>query len=169
MVWGTLAIPLPGLTPELPNPDMVSAGFPVQLLVAAALASVDGSLVILFVAFLLARTLRTPWLWWPALVAFALAMFVLTPSTNPWLFVPLGAAGVAIALTVLLRVGLLASIALFFSALVLVNFPITYDLRAWYAGASAVGLIGVAVPAVYGLVVSVGGWRGLVRPPTDVH
>jgi hypothetical protein len=115
---------------------------------------------------LLAHTLRTPWLWGPVLLAITTATFVANPSTNPEVSVPAGAFGAAIGLTLLVRFGLLAGVAMFFTTLGLVNMPITYDLRPWYATASVVGLAAFTLPTAFGLVISVGGWRNLVRPAT---
>jgi serine/threonine-protein kinase len=51
LVWGTKAIRWPGLPPESPNPDTFAAAYPGPELLSFLLASVDGTLTILFLAF----------------------------------------------------------------------------------------------------------------------
>ena len=65
-------------------------------------------------------------------------------------------AALLLAVTVLLRVGLLALLAMAFSDL-LVRVPITLDTHAWYFGNSLVVLLVLGALATYGFLVSLGG------------
>ena len=89
--------------------------------------------------------------------------FLSTSVANPTVYALMMLPVSVAALGVLVRCGLLSFIAFFVMALVLSGFPITYDVTTWYWAATAVGLGAMAAITVYGVVVSVGGWRNLAR------
>ena len=65
---------------------------------------------------------------------------------------------------VLLRVGILAASVSNYVISMLVSLPLTTELSAWYAGASAAGLVVIFGLAVYGFVVSLAGKPVFGRP-----
>jgi hypothetical protein len=65
-------------------------------------------------------------------------------------------AGAVVALTVLLRVGLVAQVAMVYTG-VLMQVPMTLDTDAWYFGRSLVVLLVLTALAMYGFLVSLGG------------
>jgi hypothetical protein len=131
--------------------------------------SIGQGLTFLFALFLLARVLRTPWLWYPAILALVLAFYAHVPVVTPLV----KAAGVlplvALACFLLYRFGLLAFAAAVFSFWTLHGMATTYDLHTWYWPATVLALGSTAVVAGYGLVTAVGGWRGLLRPASVGH
>ena len=63
----------------------------------------------------------------------------------------------AVALFLLMRFGILATIAFFFTAQTLMGSPLSLDPSTWYFGASLTYLLVLAGLALYGAVVSLGG------------
>jgi hypothetical protein len=68
-----------------------------------------------------------------------------------------GIAGGMFLVAVLLRVGLLACIVMFFGSGMLVRTPVTVNVDAWYAGTSAVALVVFVALALYGFIISLAG------------
>jgi hypothetical protein len=64
---------------------------------------------------------------------------------------------VAVALILLMRFGILTTIAFSFTAQVLMGSPLSLDPSTWYFGASLTYLLTLAGLAAYGAVVSLGG------------
>ncbi len=90
---------------------------------------------------------------WPAgivaasvLAAAALALY----ETLPPAALPLAVAAVALGTVVLLRLGLVALVTAIFVSRVLMTFPVTFDVSAWYADAGMFALALVVVVAIVG-------------------
>jgi serine/threonine-protein kinase len=158
-----------GFPPEFPNfsgAELVEQ--PLGLVLGAWVWAVRLGLLILFALFLFAWALRKPWLWYPATMLVGLTLYVNVSFATPiipWLVgVPLS----ILASYVLLRCGLLAMMSLTFTLYLLHSFETTYDLTTWYWQGTVLALGSAVAVALYGLVVSVGGWRGLFRPSETV-
>jgi hypothetical protein len=154
-----------GFPPEFPLVlTSTQVDRPLLRLLGILQASLEQGLTFLFALFLLAGILRKAWLWFPALLALVGAFYVHVPVVTP----PAKAAGVvplvALGCLLLHRFGLLAFVASIFSFWVLHGMATTCDLRTWYWPATALALGSAAAAAGCGLVTSVGGWRGLIRP-----
>jgi hypothetical protein len=137
---------------------------PLLRLLGILQTSIQQGLTFLFVLFLLARVLRTPWLWYPAILVLVLAFYVFVPVVTPLVKAASVLPLVALGCFMLYRFGLLAFVSLLFTYWVLHGMATTYDLHTWYWPATVLALGIAAVLAGYGLVTSVGGWRGLSRP-----
>ena len=131
------------------TPHFISA---VTFLLVEALVSV---LVSVFVLLLIRITLRRTWI---AVLVYLLVAIPFTPSEDPaWgevllFMIP----GPLLGMVLLLRVGLLAHLAMMTTYL-LIRVPITLDPAAWYFGHSLVALLVLAALATYGFLVSLGG------------
>ncbi|MFO0849444.1 MAG: serine/threonine-protein kinase [Gemmataceae bacterium] len=155
-----------GFDPDLPV-GWATADRPLSSLLAMVLTGTEGALALLFLAFLVATAVRARRLYEPILVGLGAWMYVLYPTLSPAVVVPIAVLTMVVGVGVLLRGGLLAGSVVFTTALLLFFEPITYDLTVWYWKSTAVVLGAVAAVTLYGLVVSVGGWRKLVRPASD--
>jgi serine/threonine-protein kinase len=154
-----------GFPPEVPHASWIDVlEHPLCWAPAAFIHAVELGLLILFALFVLARALRKSWLWYPATMLVGLTLYVSSSFVTPvipWVVgVPLG----ILASYVLLRCGLLALISLLFTVYLAHASATTYDLNTWSWRVTVVNLGGAAAVALYGLVVSVGGWRGLTQP-----
>jgi hypothetical protein len=121
------------------------------------------TLLLFFLLFVLRWVLRKQWI---ALLVF-IAIFVMadigTPS-NLWLTAAFLVVFATIWAGVLLRFGLLATIAIDALRRVLQSLPHTLDTSAWYMGTVTLPLILILALAVYGFRVSLGG-RKLIQVP----
>jgi serine/threonine-protein kinase len=120
--------------------------------------------LILVLSLLLLRVvLRSPRLAGGVYVVSSTLLFAPTsghPSVS-WLLTGMGA---IIIVLVVLRLGLLAGVVLHFVLYVLIHFPVTANLEAWYAGSGLFALAAVAGLAVYGYFTSLAG-RPFRRDP----
>jgi hypothetical protein len=121
------------------------------------------ALLFLFMLFLLRLVLRMDWI---AGVAFVVIITLATTNatTTPWVDYPLNAFGFAIFAFALLRFGLLATIVTSAAADTL-SLGGIFDFSAWYAGMAILPLVMIALVAVYGFRVSLGGRKLLSEEP----
>jgi Protein kinase domain len=156
----TLAIPAwLGLPPELPIP-MEDWGHPTGVVTSSLLRGLFIGLTLTFITFLASRVLRTRWLWVPLLVGLFMLMSH-TPRLHQWLYsVPMFGCCVAGA-WLMLRRGLLTVTAGYAIAFLHLAGLITLDFNTHYWPTSAVSLAAIVLIVLYGLIVSVGGWRKL--------
>jgi hypothetical protein len=121
------------------------------------------TLLTFFVLFLLRVVLRKQWI---AVVAFIPVGIALnfSSSSSLWLDLTYAAMYSVIWVVVLLRFGLLATMMADASRGLLLLFPRTMDLSAWYAGTVALPLIVIALVTVYGFRNSLGG-RRIIQVP----
>jgi serine/threonine-protein kinase len=152
-----------GYPPELPLVFTAKqVGQPVLFLLSLLQSSIAQGLTFLFVLFLLARLLRSAWLWYPAILVLVLAFYVFVPVVTPWVKAVAVLPLIALGCSVLHRSGLLAFISLVLTYSILHAMPCTFDLNTWYRPATVLALGTTAAITGYGLVMSVGGWRGLM-------
>jgi len=124
-------------------------------LVYQLIDSLQAALIGTFLVLLLRLIVRKTW------IAVGIGLVVGLPFI-PGGSAPLGwelvcvIAGLLLMITVFLRVGLLAQLAMLFTTL-LVRVPVTLDTNAWYFGQSLVVLLVVGALATYGFLVSLGG------------
>ncbi len=121
------------------------------------------AILILFLVLLLRVILRRQWAAVGALLLLGIAINLLQ-STNPkvdWVFLVLGWGTF---LFVLIRFGLLASVAMFLFGNLSITLPLLHDFPAWYAQPFVVELLAIAALAAYGFVVSLAG-RPIFREP----
>ena len=110
------------------------------------------SLFLLLLLVLLRAALRRPLL--AGVLGFLLIAPLFVPrGTHPVVsLVVIGLGAVASALYVLTRFGLVPIVTAFFVAIVLLRFPLTLDLRMWYADASVFAVVVAATVAAYGFL-----------------
>ncbi len=164
MLPGTMGRP-----PELPTSNQWVEVQPFHVLLPLLLVSVDVSLVVLFALFCLSRLLRTAWLWVPAVlgvVTFGTFGGLGEGGANPEILKFLILILAIFVLVQLLRFGLLAQITGFIAGLLTSTFPILYGWGTWFWPASLLPWVLVLSLTGYGLLVSVGGWKRLVRADT---
>jgi hypothetical protein len=154
--WGIGALLLPewlGLTPDVVPADFLGVAYGVQeavpLLVWRFAQSVMTGLAAVFLLLLLRLALRSR----PAAIAafvLGVAAVAATASAHFWIaFV----AGVVLDLAFVMliaRVGLLAAVTAFYVSGLFIFFPVTLNLRAWYAGAGVTALLVLAALALFG-------------------
>jgi hypothetical protein len=113
-------------------------------------------LAFLFVLFLLRAMLRKEW---AAAVAWVLLLTFFSAAGSQ--FDPVDTVGTLIfsslAVFVMIRFGLLALVANLVVYSILSNFPLTFQVSAWYSGISVTAILLIAVMAFYGFYTSLGG------------
>jgi hypothetical protein len=94
-----------------------------------------------------------------AAVALALVMTgaEATGTGNPWINLTYAGLSAVIVIFTLTRFGIMALIVSTFLVTVLLQYPITLDASAWYAGAGLFGLLSVAALAAYGFTIALAG------------
>ena len=123
--------------------------------------SMSEALVLFFLLFILRVVLRKEWLAVAGVVAVVVGVAVAEGAR--WPDIPFAIAVGAILTVVILRFGLIAAI--FSSAIQdILRLPHTLDFSAWYAGTAAVPLVLIALLAIYGFRISLGG-RRLIQLP----
>ncbi len=123
--------------------------------------SMTGALLLFFLLFILRVVLRKEWLAVAGVVAVIVAVSIAQGAR--WPDVPFAIASGTILTVVILRFGLIAAI--FSSAIQdILRLPHTLDFSAWYAGTVAVPLVLIALLAIYGFRISLGG-RRLIQLP----
>jgi serine/threonine-protein kinase len=96
--------------------------------------------------------------WVPVAVLYSFFLFGISLGSGfPLLHQVAQAVHLAVALFLLMRFGILATIAFFFTAQTLMGSPLSLDPSTWYFGASLTYLLVLAGLALYGAVVSLGG------------
>jgi serine/threonine-protein kinase len=119
-------------------------------------ACIIGSLFILFLLFLLRILLKSTWVAAAAIVILGASSFAVGSGQSLvfWIGCLLIFAGI---LFTLVRHGLVACVAQFLFANLLMGFPITTQLSAWYSGIGLTGLALLLALTFYAFHVSVGG------------
>ena len=155
-IWGIGTLLVPewlGLTPELVPADYLGVAYGVQeavpLLVWRAAQSVMTGLAAVFLLLLLRLALRSrP----AAIVAFVvcLAAVASAASAHVWIAFVVDAVLDLVFVILIARVGLLAAVAAFYVSGLFIFFPVTGNLRAWYAGAGVTALLVLATLALFG-------------------
>lgn len=148
---------LPPTMPKLPSvlydlASLLGLRYKLGTLVATLMTSITLTLVVLLLMLVLRVAVRWPWLSmaaaWLLLAALQRASTG-ADATMPWLTSAIVAAA---AMLLLVRVGLVSLIAGSFVFSLLINSPMTSDIRAWYAPASALAVLLAASLVVYGFV-----------------
>jgi hypothetical protein len=108
--------------------------------------------------------LRSAWLAAGVYIAWWVTgnLFVFGHPAVAWLFLAVQS---GLVIRLLTRFGLLAVIAYNVVNLLLVQFPMTSDLSAWYAGTGLFAMGLVVALAVYGFLTATGGVRNLLAAP----
>ncbi|MCX6553013.1 MAG: hypothetical protein NTY02_18765, partial [Acidobacteria bacterium] len=134
----------PVLDPLVASRYIITAGF------GQIYSSIVSALGVFMLLFLLRTALRREWL----AVGVFLALIVAASSIGrdlPWLLAPLALAASALAVTVLLRFGLVAyTVGSFVSSSLTVGFPLSTDPSRGYTGPSVAVLLGLVAAAAYG-------------------
>jgi hypothetical protein len=148
-----------GLAPDLVPADVLGVAYSVQaavpLLVWRSAQSVMAGLASVFLLLLLRLALRSQ--------RAAVAVFVLTSAVGAatsghfWIAFFTGAVQTGMFVLLLVRVGLLAAVAAFYVTGLFILFPVTGDLRAWYAGAGVTALLVLAALALFGFTTALAG------------
>ena len=149
-----------GYPPAQPSPGPQWQFLGARVMVADVAASLIFApflwLTALFVLFLLRTLLRKEW---AAAAVWVLLPTILTAARSP--FDPVASVGVLIfgslAVLVLIRFGLLALVANALVYNILLNYPLTTQGSAWYAGISLTGILLIMAMALYGFYTSLGG------------
>jgi Protein kinase domain len=139
--------------------DSPSFTKPAWNLVRATATAIGVTWAVTSVFLVLSLIVRRDWI--AAILLAALLAFVAAlPATadSAWT-IPGGLLRVAVAVVLLLRVGVLAVIAWAFVAFATQLVPLTLDLPVWYSGASLAKMFAVGGLAVYGAWASLGGRR----------
>jgi hypothetical protein len=123
-------------------------------LLGAFLNAIVSSLFGVAVLVLFRLILRTTWIASLVLVVLIVPIFALGTSTSD---VVVATVLTIVGLTVLLRVGLVAHVAMFVVFDFLTWLPLTLDTNAWYFGQSLVVLLLIGALATYGFFVALGG------------
>jgi serine/threonine-protein kinase len=158
---GTLLLPeWLGLTPDIVPADVLGVAYGVQeaipLLVWRVAQSVMTGLAAVFFLLLLRLALRSR----PAAVAafvLVLSTFAAVSSAHFWLMLITVAVADAVFVLLIVRVGLLAAVAAFYVSGLFIFFPVTGNLRAWYAGAGVTALLVLAALALFGFTTALAG------------
>lgn len=159
LFWVTLSaspyfFPVPGMTPNFaPGTLEAMPAFLGDSLQALADGVING-MGALTVLFLLGRLTRRKWI--VALVVCLLWASLNTSGFNYALEVPAALLSGALLAFVMLRLGLLATIFLFFSNTAMLFMPFSMDFSRWYASRGVLILLVVLGLAFYGMLVSLG-------------
>jgi hypothetical protein len=161
--WGIGSLLVPewiGLTPDLVPADYLGVAYSAQeavpILVWRLAQSVMTGLAAVFLLLLLRLGLRSRS---AAIAAFtsAVSLFGAAASAHFWmtfvLLLPLNALFVVL----IVRVGLLAAVVAFYVSGLFIFFPVTANLRAWYAGAGVTALLVLAALALIGFTTALAG------------
>jgi predicted Ser/Thr protein kinase len=145
-----------------PNFPSLEALKGVRYLIGESLATFAAglfeTLLTFFLLFLLRVMLRKQWIAVAAFIPVGIALNI-SVSSDLWLDLTYALIFALIWMVVLLRFGLLATMVADAARGLLMQFPRTLDLSAWYAATVAVPLIVIALVAVYGFRNSLGGRR----------
>jgi hypothetical protein len=154
----------PGTPPMFPGALFALTGFSsaISSLLVAFGSEVTDSLLIFFVLFVSRVVLRKEWIAVLATVAIVSAIDFLQGAIQ-LANLPFEIAYLTILTIVMLRLGLIAAIFAYATKQIL-HLPHTLDWSAWYAGATMVPLILLALLAIYGFRTSLGG-RRLIQLP----
>jgi serine/threonine-protein kinase len=162
-VWGIGALLVPewlGLTPDIVPADLLGVAYGVQdaipILVWRFAQSVMTGLAGVFLLLLLRLALRSrP----AAIAAFAVGVAIPGSVASAHFGITFFAGVVLNVVFVLLivRVGLLAAVVAFYVSGLFIFFPVTGNLRAWYAGAGVTALVVLAVIALFGFTTALAG------------
>ena len=125
----------------LGGPDIVS------VFLRYAFLAVFSSLAIVLLLVLLLQLLRRQWV--AAAVLVLVVIGLNTSASDPVVGIPVGLAGSAIVLFVLLRSGLLSVMAAIFFTLSLQSLPRIYPASAWYSRIGITGLVFLAAFVLY--------------------
>jgi serine/threonine-protein kinase len=168
-IWGIGMLLVPewlGLTPEVVPADLLGAAYAVReavpLLIWRLAQSVMTGLAGVFLLLLLRLALRSR----PAAVAaFVLGVSVFAAAASAHFWITFFAAAVMNVMFALLivRVGLLAAVVAFYVSGLFMFFPVTGDLRAWYAGSGMTALLVLAALALFGFTTALAGRPALGR------
>jgi hypothetical protein len=154
--WGIGSLLLPewlGLTPDLVPADFLGVAYGLQeatpILVWRLAQSVIAGLAAVFFLLHLRLALRSRA---AAVAAFAVCVAVFAAATSAHFWVAFSASVVLNLIFVLLivRVGLLAAVVAFYVSGLFIFFPVTANLRAWYAGAGMTALFVLAAITLFG-------------------
>jgi hypothetical protein len=146
---------LPRSLPKLPGPvhdlgDVLSVQHKLSILISGLMTSISLALVVLLLMLVLRVLIRPGWL------AMGMSWLLLTALeatasahdfSFPWLTSAIIA---AVAMLLLVRVGVVALVACSFFWFLLVNSPLTTNLQAWYAPASTCAVVLAAALLGYG-------------------
>jgi hypothetical protein len=149
-----------GMAPDLVPADVLGVASSVQaavpLLVWRSAQAVMAGLVFVFVLLLLRLALRSQR---AAVAVFVLASAVISGASggNFWIAFFSTAVPVGVFVLLLVRVGLLAAVVEFYVMGLFVLFPVTGDLRAWYAGAGVTALLVLAALVLFGFTTALAG------------
>ena len=142
-----------GLTPDVVPADFLGVAYGVQeavpLLVWRFAQSVMTGLAAVFLLLLLRLALRSR----PAAIAafvVSVAAVVATASAHFWIAFVADAVLNLVFVLLIARVGLLAAVVAFYVTGLFIFFPVTGNLRAWYAGAGVTALLVLAALALFG-------------------
>ena len=165
--WGIGSLLVPewlGLPPDLVPADYLGVAYSAQeavpILVWRLAQSVMTGLAAVFLLLLLRLGLRSRS---AAIAAFTIAvsLFGAAASAHFWmtfvLLLPLNALFVVL----IVRVGLLAAGVAFYVSGLFIFFPVTANLRAWYAGAGVTALLVLAALALFGFTTALAGRSAL--------
>ena len=154
--WGIGALLLPewlGLTPDVVPADFLGVAYGVQeavpRLVWRFAQSVMTGLAAVFLLLLLRLALRSR----PAAIAafvVSVAAVAATASAHFWIAFVAHAVLNLVFVLLIARVGLLAAVAAFYVMGLFIFFPVTGNLRAWYAGAGVTALLVLTALALFG-------------------
>ena len=166
---GWLGLPPP--LPKLPGPlhdlgDVLGLQYKLSILITGLMSSITLTLVVLLLMLVLRVTVRPPWL---ATVVSWLLLTVLQTATSAhdgpftWFVSPIMA---AVAMALLMRVGIVALVACSFFWFLILNSPVTANFQAWYAPAGTCAVVLAAGLLVYGFFNARAGqpllWRRLL-------
>jgi hypothetical protein len=161
---GTLLLPeWLGLSPDLMPADLLGVAYGVQesvpILVWRFAQSIMAGLAGVFLLLLFRLALRSRR---AAVAAFVLgvSVFGAAASEHFWIVFLVNAVLNAAFALLVVRVGLLAAVAAFYVSGLFILFPVTANLRAWYAGAGLTALVVLASLALFGFTTALAG-----RPP----
>ena len=159
-VLSHLAPVLTGRSPALLiNPGSDALGnlfflrFSVQISAALFQAFISLFLLLLFVVILRRERIAIAASWLLLTLIFSLV------ADATWIMIPLTALGAGLLVFTLVRLGLLAVVMMLFFSHLLVFFPITTELTAWYAIDFTIALAIAIVLAAYGFYISLGGQK----------
>jgi hypothetical protein len=146
-----------GLPPQLPlYPGVTDLGMMFVARVASQfLAGTSATLISMFLLLLFVVILRREWLGWIALWLLLTILNALVTQTNPVMILFPALCGL-LAVLVLYRFGLLAALSAYFIYHLLVFYPLTSELSAWYARDFLAGAALTIALVLYGFYVSLG-------------
>jgi hypothetical protein len=133
--------------------------YKLSILVTTLISGMSLALVVLLLMLMIRIAVRTPWLAMTASWLLLTLCYVGSAGRDvsfPWL---VGSLQVAIAMVVLVRVGLVALIACLFFWFLIVNSPMTANVHAWYWPASCFTVAMAAGLLIYGFLIARAGRR----------